>query len=151
MWRERDGARRAVVHEGLRVRPVRAAGRRVARVADRDLAGQRGELLLVEHLRDEPHLAERRDAAAVGDRDARGLLTAVLEREEAEVREPGDVPLVRPDAEDAAHQRLPSCARRELVERDPEERVAADACRSGAPRRLRRSGRARPGPRAARR
>ena len=112
--RERDGARRAVVHERLRVRPVRAAGRRVARVADRDLAGQRRELLLVEHLRDEPHLAERRDAAAVGDRDPGGLLAAVLEREQAEVREPRDVALVRADAEDAAHQRAPLVRLREL-------------------------------------
>ena len=40
-----------VVDERLRVLPVRAPGGRVARVPDRDLAGQRRELLLVEDLR----------------------------------------------------------------------------------------------------
>ena len=42
----------------LRVRPVHAPGRRVARVADRDLAGERRELLLVEDLGDEAHVAQ---------------------------------------------------------------------------------------------
>ena len=100
---ERDGARAAVVEERLRVRPRRRAGRRVARVADRDVAVQAVELLLVEHLRDEPEVAQRREPAVVGDRDARRLLAAVLEREEAEVREPRDVVAGRVDAEDAAH------------------------------------------------
>ena len=57
---ERDGAHAAVVDERLRVRPVNAAGRRVARVADRDLAGERLQLLLVEDLGDEAHVAEHR-------------------------------------------------------------------------------------------
>ena len=50
---ERDRARAAVLDERLRVRPLRRAGRRVARVPDRDLAVQAAQLLLVEDLRDE--------------------------------------------------------------------------------------------------
>jgi hypothetical protein len=106
---ERDRARGAVVHDRLGVRPVGAARRRVAGVADRDLAGQRGELLLVEDVRDEAHLAEDGDPRAVGDGDPRGLLATVLQREEPEVREARDVALARVDAEHAAHQpRAPS-------------------------------------------
>ena len=82
---ERDRARAAVVDERLRVRPVRRAGRRVARVADRDVAGERLQVLLVEDLRDEAHVAEHGQAAAVGDGDPGRLLAAVLEREQAEV------------------------------------------------------------------
>ena len=88
---ERDGARAPVVEERLRVRPGRRAGRRVARVADRDLAAEAVKLLLVEHLRDEPEVAHPRQPAVLGDRDPRRLLAAVLEREEAEVREARDV------------------------------------------------------------
>ena len=49
--------------------------------------GQRLQLLLVEDVRDEPHLAQDREAPAVGDGDPGRLLAAVLEREQAEVRE----------------------------------------------------------------
>ena len=101
---ERDGARLAVVDERLRVRPLGAAGRRVPRVADRDLAAQAPEAPLVEDLADEAHLAHRGQPAALGDGDPRRLLAAVLEREEPEVRKPGDVALARADAEDAAHR-----------------------------------------------
>ena len=101
---ERDGARAAVLDERLRVRPLRRAGRRVAVVADRDLAAQAAELLLVEDLGDEPEVAQRRQAPVLGDRDPRRLLAAMLQREEAEVREPRDVAVGCVDAEDAAHQ-----------------------------------------------
>ena len=100
---ERDGARAAVVDERLRVRPVHAARRRVARVPDRDLAGQRLQLLLVEDLGHEPHVAEHGEPAALGDGDPGRLLAAVLQREEGEVREPRHIALDRPDSEDAAH------------------------------------------------
>ena len=100
---ERDRARAAVVDERLRVRPVHAARRRVARVPDRDLAGQRLQLLLVEDLGHEPHVAQHGEPAALGDGDPGRLLAAVLQREEGEVREPRHVALDRPDAEDAAH------------------------------------------------
>ena len=59
---QRDRARAPVVDERLRVRPPVRAGRRVARVADRDLAGKRLQLLLVEDLRDEAHVAHARSA-----------------------------------------------------------------------------------------
>ena len=108
---ERDRSRRAVEDEGLRIRPAGAPRRRVARVADRDLAGKRGELLLVEHLRHEPHLAHCSDPPAFVDRDPGRFLAAVLKREQAEVREARDVALDRSHAEDAAHQPAPSCAR----------------------------------------
>ena len=100
---ERDRARAAVVDERLRVRPAVRAGRRVARVPDRELAGERLELLLVEDLGDEAHVADDREAPAVGHRDARGLLPAMLEREEAEVREAGDLAVSRADSEDTTH------------------------------------------------
>ena len=102
---ERDGARAPVLDERLRVRPLRRARGRVARVPDRDLPLQRVQLLLVEDLRDEPEVAERRQPPLLGDRDAGRLLPAVLEREEPEVREPRDVAVGRVHAEDAAHQR----------------------------------------------
>ena len=100
---ERDRAGAAVMDERLRVRPVHAARRRVTRVTDRDLAGQRLQLLLVEDLRHEPHVAQHGEPAALGDRDAGRLLAAVLQREEGEVREPRHIALDRPDSEDATH------------------------------------------------
>ncbi len=73
-------------------------------MADRDVAAQAAQLLLVEDLRHEPEVAQRREPALVGDRDPGRLLTAVLEREEPEVREPRDVAVRCVDAEDAAHR-----------------------------------------------
>ena len=67
------------------------------------LAAQAAQLLLVEDLGDEAEVAQDGEAALVGDRDPRRLLAAVLEREEPEVGEAGDVALGRVDAEDAAH------------------------------------------------
>ena len=55
---ERDGAGATVVDERLRVLPRVGARRRVAVVADRDLALEAVQLLLVEHLRDEAELAQ---------------------------------------------------------------------------------------------
>ena len=101
---EGDRARASVLDERLRVRPLRRAGRRVAVVPDRDLAAQAAELLLVEHLGDEAEVAQRRQPPVLGDGDARRLLAAVLQREQAEVREPRHVAVGRVDAEDAAHQ-----------------------------------------------
>jgi hypothetical protein len=100
---ERDGPGAAVLDEGLRVRPLRRPGRRVARVPDRNLTLQSVQLLLVEHLRHEPEVAQRGQAAGLGDGDPGRLLAAVLQREQAEVREPRDVAVGCVDAEDAAH------------------------------------------------
>ncbi len=63
---------------------------------------QRPQLLLVEDLVDEPLVAHRHDVAALGRRDAGGLLAAVLEGVEREVREAGDVVPGGIDAEHAA-------------------------------------------------
>ena len=92
-----------VADDRLRVLPLRGAGGRVADVADRHVADQRAQLVLVEHLRDEALVADRHDAAAARrGRDPRGLLAAVLEREQREVGEPRDVVLGRVDPEHAA-------------------------------------------------
>jgi hypothetical protein len=72
-------------------------------VADASWPSSPPEVLLVEHLRDEAHLTEHRQVTAVRDRDPSRLLAAVLERMQAEVREPGDVAVGCADAEDAAH------------------------------------------------
>ena len=74
-------------------------------MSDRNLPAQPVQLLLVEDLRDEPEVAQRGEATLVRDRDARRLLPAMLEREEAEVRDARDVAIGGVDAEDAAHQR----------------------------------------------
>ena len=100
---ERDRARAPVMDQRLRVRPAVRAGRRVARVPDRDLSRQCVQLLLVEHLRDEAHVADDGEPAVVGDGDPGRFLAAVLKREQAEVREARDVSLLRADAEDATH------------------------------------------------
>ena len=105
---EGDRAGGAVVDERLRVRPGVRAGRRVAGVADRELAREPRELALVEHLGDEAQVAQSGQPALVGDGDAGRLLAAVLERAEPEVGEPGDVAAGGAGAEDAAHQTRPS-------------------------------------------
>ena len=90
--RERDLAARAVgalraLHR-LRVLPGVGAGGGVAHVADRELAGERAQVVLAEHLVDEAELAAGDDVpAAVGRGDARRLLAAVLEGVQREVRQ----------------------------------------------------------------
>ena len=92
-----------VTDDRLGVLPLRGAGRRVAHVADRHVADQRAQDVLVEHLGDEALVADRHEAAAaLGGRDPRRLLAAVLQREQREVRQSGDVVLRREDAEDTA-------------------------------------------------
>ena len=71
-------------------------------MADRHVPLQRAQLLLVEHLVDEPLVAHGHDVAALGGGDARRLLPAVLERVEREVGQPRDLAPRRDDAEDAA-------------------------------------------------
>ncbi len=122
---ERDRPRAAVVDERLRVRPLVRSRRRVARVADRDLARKRLELLLVEHVGDEAHLAEHGEMATVRDRDPRRLLAAVLKREQPEVRETRDVPLLGADAEDSTHQSVLSHGAAQAIERHSQEGTAA--------------------------
>ena len=88
--------------EGAGVLQVAAAGRRVARVADRRRAAQSRQILLGEGLRDQPHAAMHRDPRPVGDRDPRALLPAVLQGEEREEGHARHVHARRVDAEDAA-------------------------------------------------
>ena len=77
----------------LRVLPRARAGGGVADVAERHLARQRAQLLLVEDLADEAEVAQGHDVAVLGGGDARRLLPAVLKRVQREVREAGDVVL----------------------------------------------------------
>jgi hypothetical protein len=58
----------------------------VARVADGERALEGGDGRAVEAIRDEPHLASRSRVAVVVDRhDARGLLTAMLQRVQSQM------------------------------------------------------------------
>ncbi len=91
-----------VAPDRLRVLPGAAAGGRVAHVADRHVALQRLQLLLVEDLGDEAGVAHRGDVAALAGGDPGRLLAAVLQRVEAEVGEAGDVVPGCVYAEDAA-------------------------------------------------
>ena len=68
---ERDRAVGGRAERRLRVLPGARAGRRVAAVADREVALQRGQRGLVEDLRDQAHVLVDQDLAAVADRDAR--------------------------------------------------------------------------------
>ena len=69
---------------------------------DGEVAVERGEAALVEHLGDEAHVLDDGDGLAVAHRDPGRLLAPVLERVEAEVGEVGDRLTGRVDAEDAA-------------------------------------------------
>ena len=63
-------------------------------MADREVAAQRPQVVLLEHLGDEPERALGDDVAAViGGGDPRGLLSPVLERVQREVGETRDVVL----------------------------------------------------------
>ena len=73
-------------------------------MADRDLALEAAQLLLVEDLRDEAHVAQHGEPPEIGDGDARRLLPAVLEREQAEEGDARDVTLGGANAEYPAHQ-----------------------------------------------
>ena len=98
---ERDLAP-VVAPDRLGVLPGAAAGGRVANVADRHVAVERAELLLVEDLGDETRVAKRGDVTALARGDPGRLLAAVLERVEREVGELRDLRAGRVHAEDAA-------------------------------------------------
>ncbi len=99
---EGDGVLAARPGERLGVLPGGRAGRGVAHVTDGVRAGEPGEDLLVEDLRDEAHVFDDRDLALVGHRDAGALLAAMLQGVEPEEGEPGDVAARGEDAEHAA-------------------------------------------------
>ena len=77
----------AVDDDRLRVRELALAGGRVAHVADGEIARQARERLRVERLVDVPHRLAVTDLDAVGRGDARALLSAMLQRVQAEVGE----------------------------------------------------------------
>ena len=105
---ERDRADATVMEERLRVLPRVRARRRVAGVPDRELALQARQAPLVEHLRHEAQVAQRRQPPVLADRDARRLLAAVLQRVEPEVGEPRHVALRGAHSEHTAHQTTPN-------------------------------------------
>ena len=87
---------------GLGGLPAPGARGPVAHVPDRDLAGERGEVHVAEHLVHETQVLPDEHRGAVADGDARRVLAAVLQRAQGEVGEAGHVELGGPDAEDAA-------------------------------------------------
>src|SRR5450759_2010264 len=87
------------------LRPARSGGR-VARVTEREdrAIAKVFHLLWREHLGHEAHRAMHPHVGAVRDGDARGLLAAMLQREETEVREVRDIHTVlRADPKNSAH------------------------------------------------
>ncbi len=90
----------------LGVLPDRGAGRRVAAVGHGEVAHERRDAPLVEHLADHAQVLVDHQLPPVGDADAGRLLAAVLEREQ---RGRGDgrglvAVLGKDDADDPAHQ-----------------------------------------------
>ena len=71
--------------DGLRVEQRRVAGGGVARVADGHVAGQLGEHVVGEDLRNQAHALDVGQMLAVGRGDAGRFLPAMLQRVEAEV------------------------------------------------------------------
>ncbi len=69
---------------------------------DREVTLERREPALVEHLGDEAHVLHDRDGLAVAHGDPGGLLAAVLERVEPQVRQVRDRLAGRVDTEHAA-------------------------------------------------
>ena len=91
----------AIDQERLGVVQPALAGGRIARVADREVTGQRLERGFVERVRHVAHRAGRTHAGTVGGDDAGAFLAAVLQRVQAQVREVGRLGIAE-DAEDAA-------------------------------------------------
>ena len=112
---QRDRAAGVAAEGGLGVLPGRAAGRGVAAVADREVAAQRRERALVEHLGHQPHVLVDEQPLAVGGRDPGRLLPAVLQGVEPVVGQLGDVLTGGPDAEDAAGVLRPLLAGEQVV------------------------------------
>ena len=99
---EGEGVGADVAVDGLGVAPVARPGRRVAVVADGQVAGQRGQGAVVEGVGHEAHVLDHRDGLAVADRHAGRLLAAVLQGVEPQVGEVGHRLAGGVDAEDAA-------------------------------------------------
>ena len=77
--------------DGLGIQQRRVAGGRVARVADGHGAGQLGQHVVGEDLRDQAHALDVGQMLAVGGGDAGRLLAAMLQGVEAEIGLAGGV------------------------------------------------------------
>ena len=99
---ERDRTVGGGAERRLGVLPHGGAGGRVAGVTDGDMALEGAERGLVEDLGDQAHVLEDEDLGAVAHRDARGLLSTVLQGVQPEIGEFGDLFARSPDTEDAA-------------------------------------------------
>ena len=101
--RQRERAFAIARENWLRVRDDRRAGGGVARVTDRDVAGETGHDLLAEDVGDESHATMRPgDASSIHRDHASRFLAAMLEAVEPEIREAGGLRNAR-YADDAAH------------------------------------------------
>ena len=98
---DRDRAPGGGGGDRLSVPEIRASGGRVAHVTDGAVARQAPQPLGAEHVGHPPHVLLGVEVGAVGGRDARRLLAAMLERVEAEVRDVAGLRMV-PDAEEPA-------------------------------------------------
>ena len=100
--RDREAARGELGVQRLDIPERRLASRRIAVVADGDVARQRAnDLLAVEIARDMPHRAVGMEGAAVEGGDPRRLLAAVLQRVQAERDQRGGT-VIAVDADNAA-------------------------------------------------
>ena len=88
--------------EGLGVPHLAGAGGRVAHVPDGQLPGKCLQDGLLEHLGHQPHVLVDDQARTVGDRYAGRFLTAVLQGEEGEEGQAGDIHLRGVDGEHPA-------------------------------------------------
>ena len=86
----------------LRGLPALGASRAIAHVPDGDPAWHGREVGIREHLRHQAKVLAYEHGVAVAHGDAGGLLAAVLQRTQCEVRHAGDVAPGGPDAKDAA-------------------------------------------------
>ena len=97
-----ERARGGGAQRRLGVAPHVRAGRRVADVAQSDVAAQALQGLLGEHLRDEALILIHEDLLAIRRRNTRALLAAVLQGVEGEVGQAGNVLARGPYSEDPA-------------------------------------------------
>jgi hypothetical protein len=87
----RDGDSTSCIfhHKGLAILDRRGTGGRISIMADGAGAFELAQHVLVEDVRDQPHPAMRDERLAVGRHDTGGLLPAMLQAVEPEVREVG--------------------------------------------------------------
>ena len=86
---------------GLRRLPALGTGGAVAYVTHSQLAGERRQVGIGEHLVDQAKVLADKDGVAIAHGNAGRLLPAVLQGEQSEVGQSGNVAAGRPDAEDA--------------------------------------------------